>query len=97
MNPKLAALLVLFMLTLHALLNRFGSHKNVRFILLIVVGTFCIGTVEFTLNVYNIASQTPTYIEHPLDLHCWNTDPLYLQLPMVLQMFVGDAFTVSVW
>ncbi|KZS88831.1 hypothetical protein SISNIDRAFT_552431 [Sistotremastrum niveocremeum HHB9708] len=89
-----STLLVLFLLTLHTVLARFGTQSKVRIVLAMLIATFLVATVEFGLNIGNIASMTPTLITHPGDMICNNNDPKSLQVPMIIQMFIGDAFTV---
>ncbi|KZS86723.1 hypothetical protein SISNIDRAFT_491685 [Sistotremastrum niveocremeum HHB9708] len=89
-----SVLLVLFLLNIHNLLTRFGIQPKVRIILGILATTFFVATLEFALNVQLINFQTPILIYHPADMKCYPADPLYLQIPMVIQMLIGDAFTV---
>ncbi|KZT32289.1 hypothetical protein SISSUDRAFT_1037839 [Sistotremastrum suecicum HHB10207 ss-3] len=86
-------LLVLFLINSHIIVTRSGRPRKDDTVLLVLMITFVVATVEFGLNIGNIASQTPSRIRHPSNMRCIQNDPTFLRVPMMMQMFIGDAFT----
>ncbi|KZT34859.1 hypothetical protein SISSUDRAFT_227756 [Sistotremastrum suecicum HHB10207 ss-3] len=88
-------LLILFFVTLRAVVTQYHARSNIGILLLMLFLTFVIPTIIFALTMRNISTQ----LRPENSLSAFNgcdvdVDPMYLRILFVIQMFILDTYTV---
>ncbi|KZS96574.1 hypothetical protein SISNIDRAFT_483130 [Sistotremastrum niveocremeum HHB9708] len=88
-------LFILFLVTLRAFITQYRAQGSFELLLSMLAVTFVIPTVIFILTMINISTRLRPANSLTNFIGCNdNSDPGYLRVLFILQMFILDAFTV---
>ncbi|KZT34861.1 hypothetical protein SISSUDRAFT_227848 [Sistotremastrum suecicum HHB10207 ss-3] len=88
-------LFILFLVTLRAFITQYRAQGSFELLLSMLAVTFVIPTVIFILTMINISTRLRPANSLTNFLGCNDdSDPGYLRVLFILQMFILDAFTV---